>query len=197
MCGVPTRKGATLQLILTDLHTYMHPPTALPPLQVDEGKAGVDSDHQALIMAPKASKDFVVKREKRKITTRPMPESQIKLFCAELTQYKWEDVLYEEEANKKTELYHKYLRQLLDKYFPEKTVIVSNLDKYWMTPQLKQLLREVQRARLKNGKGGKFKQLWAKFRRLKRSEIRGFYTKFVRDLKSTNPAKWYQQMKKL
>ena len=56
MCGVPTRKGATLQLILTDLHTYMHPPTALPPLQVDEGKAGVDSDHQALILAPKASR---------------------------------------------------------------------------------------------------------------------------------------------
>ena len=27
ICGVPTRKGATLQLILTDLHTYMHPPT--------------------------------------------------------------------------------------------------------------------------------------------------------------------------
>ena len=31
MCGVPTRKAASLQLILTDLHTYMHPPTALPP----------------------------------------------------------------------------------------------------------------------------------------------------------------------
>ena len=126
-----------------------------------------------------------------------MPESKIQLFCAELTQYKWEDVMNEENANKKTEHYHKYIRQLLDKYFPEETVIVSNLDKYWMTPQLKQLLREVQRARLKSGKGGKFKQLWAKFRRIKRVEIKGFYTRFVKDLKSINPVKWYQQMKKL
>ena len=62
---VPTRKGATLQLILTDLHTFMYPPTSHPPLQVDEGKAGVDSDHQALILAPKASKHFVKKTGKK------------------------------------------------------------------------------------------------------------------------------------
>ena len=49
-----------------------------------------------------------------------MPESKIQLFCAELTQYKWEYVMNEENVNKKTELYHKYIRQLLDKYFPEK-----------------------------------------------------------------------------
>ena len=46
ICGVPTRKGATLQLILTDLHTYMYPPTAHPPIQVDKGKKGKDADHQ-------------------------------------------------------------------------------------------------------------------------------------------------------
>ena len=88
ICGVPTRKGATLELILTDLHTYMYAPTIHPPLQVDEGKKGKDSDHQALILAPKASKDFVVKREKRKIVTRPMPESEIEAFCCELTNHR-------------------------------------------------------------------------------------------------------------
>ena len=66
MCDVPTRKGATLQLILTDLHTHMHPPTVVLALQVDDGSKGVDADHKGLILSPKVSTDFVQKREKRR-----------------------------------------------------------------------------------------------------------------------------------
>ena len=168
MCGVPTRKGATLELVLTDLHTYMEPPTLQPALQVDEGAKGKDSDHQAIILAPKASGLFVVQREKRRVKTRPMPQSKVDLFCAELTKHRWGDVLDAEDVNIKVNLYHKYQRDLLDKKFPEKTVMISNLDKAWMTPEVKQILRQVQRERLQNGKSVKFKQLWAKFRRLKR-----------------------------
>ena len=46
-----TRKGATLENIITDLHTFYHPPTTLAPLQVDESKKGSDSDHQVVIFA--------------------------------------------------------------------------------------------------------------------------------------------------
>ena len=85
----------------------------------------------------------------------------------------------------------------MDKYFPERSVTISNLDKPWMTPQLKQLLRQVQRERLNNGKHGKFKKLWAKFRRLKRAKIKSFNSDFVKELKTTNPGKWYGMMKRL
>ena len=126
-----------------------------------------------------------------------MPESRIREFCLELTQHKWSAVLEEEDIDKKVEQFHTFLRLLLDKYFPEKSVTVSNLDKTWMTPQLKQLLRQVQRERLKHGKGGKFKKLWAKFRRLKRAQIKNFNSVFVEELKTTNPGKWYVMMKRL
>jgi hypothetical protein len=152
MCSVPTRKGATLQLILTDLHTFMHPPSSHPPRQVDEGKKGVDSDHQALILAPKASTHFVKKREKRKVTIRPMPESKIFEFSAELTQHNWSEVLDTENPHQQVENFQKYLMELKDKHFPEKSVIISSLDKQWMTPELKLLLRQAQRERLRNGK---------------------------------------------
>ena len=66
----------------------MEPPTALPPIQKDENAKGKDGDHQTLILAPKASKDFVVKREKRIVTTRPMPDSQVEAFCLELKKYR-------------------------------------------------------------------------------------------------------------
>ena len=74
---------------------------------------------------------------------------------------------------------------------------ISNLDKTWMTPQLKQLLRQVQRKKLQNRKGGKFKKLWAKFKRLKRARIENFNADFVKELKVTNPGKWYSMMKGL
>ena len=118
----------------------MYPPTVQPALLVDEGAKGKDGDHQSIILAPKASAQFVVKREKRKIKTRPMPQSQIDQFCAEFTCHRYEEVLSSEDVNVKTELYHKYQRDMLAKYFPEKTVTISSLDKSWMTPELKQLL---------------------------------------------------------
>ena len=197
MCGVPTRKGASLQLVLTDLHTFMEPPSALPPIQKDENAKGVDGDHQTLILAPKASKHFVVKREKRTVKTRPLPDSQVDAFCLELTRYDWRDILDENDVNKKVSQFHKYLRHLLDKYFPEKSVTISNLDKPWITRQLKQLLRQVQRERIKHGKGGKFKKMWSKFRRLKRKRIKNFNADFITELKTTNPSKWYSMMKRL
>ena len=157
----------------------------------------MDGDHQTLILAPKASKDFVVNREKRKVTTRPLPESLVGAFCLELTKHSWNTLLKESDVNKKVSIFHSYLRELLDKYFPEKIVSISNLDKNWMIPQLKQLLRQVQRERVQHGKGGKFKRLWSKFRRLKRKRIKSFNADFVSELKTTNPGKWYTMMKRL
>ena len=174
MCSVPTRKGATLELILTDLHTYYHPPTVLSPLTVDSDKKGKDSDHGVLIFAPKASDKFKVKREKKKIETRPLPESQIYNFCSELTQFQWKALLETPDVNTKVQLFHTYIRYLLDKYFPLKYVTVSNLDKEWMNPELKSLLRKVQREFFKHGKSERYKHLKNKFRRQKRRSIKTF-----------------------
>ena len=138
-----------------------------------------------------------MKREKRQIKTRPMPDSKVQEFCYELTKYRWEDVLGTEDPHTKVELFQSYIMKLKDKFFPEKVVTVSSLDKQWMNPELKVLLRQVQRERLKNGKGGKFKSLWSKFRRLKRGQIKKFTTNVVKEMKVTNPSKWYQMMKKL
>ena len=46
-------------------------------------------------------------------------------------------------------------------------------------------------------KKGKFKQLCSKFRRLKRAKIKQYYKTFVKELKTTNPSKWYSMMKRL
>ena len=197
VCGVATQQGAALQLVITDLHTFLHPPTAKPPIQVDEGSVGKDGDHQTLILAPRASKNFIVQREKRQITTRPMPEAQINAFCLEVTKYKWKDVMETEDIEAKVENFHNYITSKVDQYFPEKKVFMSNMDKYWTTPELKQLLRRVQRERLDNGKSEVFKSLWSKCRRKKRSTIRNFNENNVKELKNTAPSRWYKMLKKM
>ena len=71
---VSTRKDATLSLILTDLHSYYHPPTTKAPLQVDEDKAGSDSDHDIIIFAPRSDAKYKVERKKKTVKSRPLPD---------------------------------------------------------------------------------------------------------------------------
>ena len=56
------------------------------------------------------------KREKRKIKTRPLPESKVNNFCAELTKHKWAEVKTAENVNDKVEIFHKYIATLLCRY---------------------------------------------------------------------------------
>ena len=77
---VPTRKNATLEIILTDLHTFFHPPTTLPPLQVDSNQHGKDSDHDIVVLAPISNSKYKIEREKRLVITRPIPDSKMAMF---------------------------------------------------------------------------------------------------------------------
>ena len=68
-----SRKSAILENIITDLHTMYQQPECLPPLQVDENKAGSDSDHNIVVLPPiKMCNNR--KREKRSVVTRPLPQ---------------------------------------------------------------------------------------------------------------------------
>ena len=152
---MPTRKGATLELIITDLVSYYHPPTSLPPLQVDKDKPGVDSDHNIVIMAPKSNNKYFIEKEKRIITTRPLPESNIVPFGAEIAGHAWTEVIECNDVDEKVNNFHGYLRSLLDRFFPEKITIFTNQDKNWMTPRLKTLHRQTQREYFKNRRSPK------------------------------------------
>ena len=195
--SVPTRNSATLEILLTDLHTMYHPPTTLPPLQVDAGKKGKDSDHNIVVFAPISNPQYMVERVKKTIITRPIPESQIIKFEQDLASYPWDDCLLNKTVDEKAKVFHDFLRSTLDKHFPEKIIKISSLDKKWMTPTLKQLHRKMTREFYHKRKSAKYKALKSKFKKLKRKTIRTFYSDFVSDLKVTNPAKWHSMAKKI
>ena len=195
--SVPTRINSTLEKILTDLHPFYHPPTTLPPLQVDAGKTGSDSDHNIILMAPLANNQYKINRVKKTIKTRPLPASKIEDFGRDITSHNWDEVKSVNNIDEKTMNFHQYLVCLLNKHFPEKYVKISSLDKKWFNPKLKLLHRKVQREFVKHRKSSKWKKLKKKFKQLKRKAIKTFYSKFVNDLKVTNPGKWYQMAKQI
>ena len=195
--STPTRKDAILELLLTDLHPFFHPPTTLPPLQVDEDKVGSDSDHDIVVLAPKSNCKFKVERTKKTVKTRPLPDSGVDKFGKEITSHDWQEVLQTDNIDEKVNMFHKYLRDLLDKHFPEKSITISSLDKKWMSPDLKNLLRKRQREFVKHRKSNKWKKLNKKFKKLKRKTIKNFYSNFTTELKETNPSRWYEMAKKI
>ena len=108
----------------------------MAPLQCDEDKDGKDSDHNVILLPPITISNNR-KRVKKPVVTRPLPESGIQQFSEFICTHGWEEVLCEQDIDTKVNNFHTTLRTKLGKFSPEKTVMVSYLDKKWMTPQLK------------------------------------------------------------
>ena len=195
--SVPTRHKATLEIILTDLHTMYHPPTTIPPLQVDSDKTGVDGDHEIVILAPTSNAQFRIKRQKKTIITRPLPESKIPNFENAIMSINWNEVFKDKSINDRVEAFHQILRSNLDHFFPEKVTKLTNLDRVWMSPELKQIHRAKQREFYKHRKSTKYQKLKKKFKKLKKKILKEFYSNFVSDLKTTDPGKWFKMAKRI
>ena len=164
---VPTRKDSKLEVLITDLHSWYHPPTTMGPLKVDSDKKGKDSDHLQAVFAPKTNNQYKVARKKCKITTRPIPESKIPAFAREIQAQSWISVFEEENLDRKVENFHSIITDILERHFPEKHITISSLDKKWMTPNIKQLLRKVQSEYFHKGKSQKWRKLRSSYRKHK------------------------------
>ena len=162
----------------------------MEPLQVDNGKIGKNSYHNMVILSPimiSNNKQY----EKRTVVTRPLIQSGWQVFGEFLRGHNWEEVFDEKDIDKKVENYHRTLRKHLDLIFPEKTVKISRLDRKWMTPQLKKLIRKIKREFYMHRKSPKWRRLKSRFKKLKRNTVKQFYSEFVTELKPSNPGKWY------
>ena len=192
---VPTRKDSKLEVLITDLHSWYHPPTTMGPLKVDSDKKGKDSDHLQAVFAPKTNNQYKVARKKCKITTRPIPESKIPAFAREIQAQSWISVFEEENLDRKVENFHSIITDILERHFPEKHITISNLDKKWMTPNIKQLLRKVQSEYFHKGKSQKWRKLRSSYRKHKRKSVRAQFSNLVSQVKSTDKHQFYKKIK--
>ena len=110
-------------------------------------------------------------------------------FEKALIFYPWDEQFMNKSVDEKVFTFHTFLKTNLDKYLPEKVTQMSNIDRKWMSPQLKQLHRAMQREFYNQRRSKKYIKMRAKFRKLKRKSVKSYFASFVIDLKLTDPAK--------
>ena len=107
-------------------------------------------------------------------------------------------MLETEDGHHKAVNFHNTIMRFYDKYFPEKSVIMSSFDKDWMHPDLKYLHRQMSREFYLNRKSEKWRKLYIRFRREKRKAVKGLnYNEFADQLIQGTKSNFYKQVKKV
>ena len=126
-----------------------------------------------------------------------MPESGVQSFMQDISQHKWTEVYATQCANEKAANFHATLSTKLKKHFKEKHVKMSDLDKEWFTPALKQQKAEMVSEFYKCGETERWRKLKCRYRRSKRAAVRTFYKQLTDGLRLSDPAKFYKTVKRI
>ena len=146
------KKDKTLDVILTDCHHMMQEPTILPPLQVDNGKVGVDSDHQGVQVLPRTNLAWQGANLREKINVRPFPESQRAMFGVQLQNEDWTSMHNELSSTEMVDIMESKTKNMVDVFFPQKSISVGPADLPYFTEELRKLKRIRLRAYNRHGR---------------------------------------------
>ena len=184
---VPTRREATLDLILTNVDNILYEdPITLPSI----GK----SDHFCVIYVPKK----YVKKEstKQKIKIRKFKESSKRGFGSWITKFDWSLLFQIKCVNEKVLYFSTITWLMIEKYFPVQTITISSSDKEWMTVKIKDLISQRQKAH----KAEKL-ELENVLAKKVRDEIRkakvNYNSKKAHLFHMSNPREWYRHINKI
>ena len=184
---VPTRKNAILDLIMTNIdNTLYEDPISLPSIST--------SDHLCILYVPKNHiKEVVIKK---KIKIREYKKSAILEFGAWLVNFEWSYLFEIDDVDLKVEYFCAITWLMIDKFFPVKQVTISSSDKEWITPRIKCLIKQRQKAHMANNF-----DLRNHLARKIRSEIRKAKIQYNKNKTNlfhlSNSREWYSHINKI
>ena len=182
-----TRKNATLDLILTNSdNDYYTEPKSLP-------KIG-NGDHFCILYEPKSYEK--PKIETNKVLMRKYPKSAVLDFGYWLTRANWETQYEMNEVDEKIEYFCTTTWEKIDQYFPLKPFKIVNTDKEWMTPHIKQLITQRQKAH-HNGNVDLRDHLASKVQKEIRDAKVKFKTHQIGEFQNASPKDWYRHVNKI
>lgn len=195
----PTRLNppAILDPIITDLHSFYHDAKVVPPLDVDDDKDGVPSDHLMVVMEPISNTSSIKQRNKTKIEFRSLHDNGFLLLEEMLKNKDWRFVHSDISVNILMERFQQELFSMFDISFPVKSKWVTEDDEPYFNDELHNLRRKVRREYHKNRKSIKYLSLLSTYKEKLTKAKRVYYRKKVESLKSSNSRQWYRQFKKL
>ena len=162
------------------------------------GKLGLTATIILLFLPPKSNLQFKKERQFTSIQHRPFPPSKVLELGQAIVNHPWLQVFECEDGNKKARNCHQTITMLRDKYFPQKLVRMTSLDKDWMHPDLNSIYLQMTKEYFTNRRSDKWKKLYVKFRKGKRASIRGVnYEAFADQVMKGSKGNFYRQAKKV
>ena len=184
---VPTRKEATLDLILTNKdNKYYKEPITLPSI----GR----SDHLSVLYEPLAGKSTNL--EKSTITIRKFHKSSMIAFASWLANFDWGVLINITDVNLKVKYLFEIMWLMIDKFFPPSKVVVAKNDKEWITPKIKCLIKERQKAHL-SGNYSTRDQLAKKVKHEIKMAKKKYNQLKAKTFSNTSSKEWYQHITKI
>ena len=186
---VPTRKKATLDLVLTNMHEYYSPPQAYPPFGL--------SDHNVVVATPVDGKRNI---SNRKVTMRRDLRTSNKAALGRyLTQINWPLLLTPlVSCEEKWQVFQDVIHSGLDTIMPAKPVKICTADVPWMTESLKSLIMKRQRAFSAYGPDSVQFKYFRNLVNRQRKICRGkYYESKIQHLKGEKPKRWWDETKRL
>ena len=154
------------------------------------------SDHYTILAKPISINTN--DKENKKVKRRDMKDSNWRAFGRWMTTKDWTAVLQKTTCEDKFQLFLSELKEGIDFYLPEKTVIIHQNDRPWMTKELKSMIKKRQTAFTKHGKNSRQYKRW---RNKVQKKIKGakvaYYKHKISNLEQYKSKKWWKGLKSL
>ena len=178
-----------LDLIITNMSHFYSTPTVTAPL----GR----SDHHVINWSRNTdSAACLIKKGITKRKVRRFTQSSCAEFGRWCSGHVWFcDVQYLDSATALASSFTSELSSAIDLFFFTKTIKIHATDKPWMTPMLKQLIIQRQRAFHSGNRA-----VWLHHRDKVQREIssqRMYYARKIQNLKNSNPRQWWNYIKQI
>ena len=181
----PTRKEANLDLIATTLYSNLESVSYVPPLEPDDGQAGVRSDHDFLMCSFSVATchDF----RDRSFTNRVLDEKARDKYVEIMSGVDWEEEIGQVEngIDEYVEAFHRVILGALDRAAPAIKRKRKSTDKPWVTDNFKKMADRRKRLFKTTGRTGPWKRFKSITARMSEEKKLKFYEKEAEKLSQT------------
>ena len=171
---------------MSDIHKFYQEPLVLAPIG--------GSDHCTIVWSSKVQ--LQPQKVSKRINVRPLKSSSLLVFEQFIQEYYWSGVLSSTNVNDKVNSFLEEVSDMVDIFFPLKSIKVHEDDKPYINGRIKHLIRKRDKA-YQSGRVEHYKTL----RNLIVSEIRKskrkFYNENIIGLHNENARKWWKSVKKI
>ena len=182
----PTRGKATLDMILTNMKHWYEEPEIFPAIG--------QSDHMSIMLHPLDQSCRI--NTKTKVWIRKRNPSNMQAFGRFLSNLDWSILSQLPSCQSMCDLFYDIINVGLNTIIPPKSVKLHCRDKAWITPEIKSLISQRQKA-LSSRNKTEYNKLRNKIIRVIKQAKSLFYESQVHQLKNSKPRKWWSAIKNL